>query len=341
MKPLQRGLAPLLWFCGACFGQASLLSDYADAVRQSKQMHDKGDLEGVIRTLTPWVEKVPDRAEAQHLLGLALYRKQNLAGAIQHLTMALKSESENSPAGKQTIETLAMAYYFSNRWKDALPLLETAAAWNAGDTYFLYALAMAHVYGENWEAATRTFARLFDLPPDSPQALLLTSHFAAREKFAEAAHKLILEAQTKRPDLPDINYRLGLIALANGALAEAARRLEKELAANPIHPMALHYLGDIHIRQGKLDEAVKSLQRAIWLNLRSTESYVLIASAYTQQGKHLEAEQALQRALELAPQNYEARFLLARVYHKTNRPELARKEMAIASKLRAESEARR
>ena len=38
---------------------------------------------------------------------------------------------------------------------------------------------------------------------------------------------------------------------------------------------------------------------------------------------------------------YEAHFQLARVYHKTNRPELAKKEMEIASKLRAESDGRR
>jgi Tfp pilus assembly protein PilF len=45
-------------------------------------------------------------------------------------------------------------------------------------------------------------------------------------------------------------------------------------------------------------------------------------------------------ARELAPQSYEAHFLLARIYHKTNRPELAKKEMEIANKLR-ETEVKR
>jgi tetratricopeptide (TPR) repeat protein len=301
-------------------------------------MRARGDVDGVVRTLTPWVEKYPDRVEAQHALGLAYYQQNNFPGAIRHLSAALKLEPENSSAWKQTVETLGMAYFFSNRAQEALPLLEKAVAWNSGDTYFLYALAMTYVYARDRDNARRTFARLFDIPPDSAQAFVLAAHFLVREKFVAEGEELILEAQKKRPDLPDVSYRLALIALTNGALPEATKYLEKELAVNPLHPMAWHYLGDIHIRLGKLDQAVAALQRSIWLNLRSTESYILIAKAYTEQGKLFEAEQALARALELAPQNYEAHFSLSRIYHKTNRPELAKKEIAIANKLRSESE---
>lgn len=304
-------------------------------------MRARGDLEGVIRSLTPWVERYADGAEAQHALGLAYYQQNNLAGAIRHLSAALKLERENSPSWKQTVETLAMAYYFSNRTQDALPLLEKAVIWNPKDSYFLYALAMTYVYARDRDGAKQTFARLFNISPDSPQASVLTAHFLVRENFVAEGEELIREAQKKRPDLPDINYRLGLIALTNGTLSEAIIYLEKELATNPMHPMAWHYLGDIYVRLDKLDQAITALQRSIWLNLRATESYVLIATAYTQQEKYLEAEQALKRALELAPQSYEAHFLLARIYHKTSRPELAKKEIEIANKLRTESDAKR
>ena len=323
----------------ACLAQTPAASVHDKAVISAKEAHAKSDLDGVIRILSPLAERHPDRAEIQHLLGIAYYQRRDLADAIRHLSAALKLETENSAPWMQTVETLAMAYYFSNRLTDALPLLEKAAASNSGDTYFLYALAMAYAYSRDLNSARRTFGRLFDVPPDAPQAFLLTAHFLAREKLDIEAEKLILEAQKKRPDLPDINYRLGMIALTNGNLVEALKHLEKELAANPLHPMVWHYLGDIYIRQGKFDEATKSLQRAIWLNLRSTESYILIGKAYAHQSKYFEAEEALKRAVGLAPQSYEARFLLARVYQKTNRLELAKQEMAIANKLRAQSAA--
>jgi len=337
MRPPGRGLGVIFWSCCAVLAQGPPAAEYGNAVKQAENMRARGDLDGVIRTLLPWVEKHPGRAEAQHALGVAYHQRNDFAGAIRHLSAALKLEPETSAARNQTVETLAMAYYFSNRSQEALPLLEKAVASNPGDTYFLYALAMSHVNVRDWNAARRAFARLFDIPPDGAEALVLTADFLVREKLPAEAEKLILEAQKKRPDLPDINYRLALIALTNGALPEALTRLKRQLAANPMHPMSWHYLGYVYARQAKLDEAVQSLQRSIWLNLRSTESYVLIAEAYTQQAKYLEAEQALQRALELAPQNYEARFLLARIYHKTNRPALAAQEMAVANKLRAES----
>lgn len=76
-----------------------------------------------------------------------------------------------------------MAYYFSNRSAEALPLLQQAVATNPGDTYFGYALDMAYVYAHDWG---RTLARLFYVPPDSPEALVPTSDFLIREKFSAA-----------------------------------------------------------------------------------------------------------------------------------------------------------
>ncbi len=326
------------WCCTLCFAQVP--AEYRGALKKAEEMQTRGDLDGVIRTLTPWIEKYPDGAESQHALGLAHYQRNDFPSAIRHLSAALALEPESSAPWRQTVETLAMAYFFSNRTGDALPLLRKAVAWKPEDTYLLYALAMTYTYARDRDGARRTFARLFDIPPDSPQAFVLAAHFLVRENFVAEGEELIREAQKARPDLPDINYRLGLIALTNGALAEATKYLERELQTNPMHPMAWHYLGDIFIRLGKLDRAILALQRSIWLNLQATESYILIANAYTQQGKHFEAEQALKRAVELAPQSYEAHFLLARIYHKTNRPELAKEEIDVANKLRAKREAR-
>ncbi len=336
----QRSLLPILWVV-VCWGQTPAALDYPGALEQARKLQAAGDPGAVVRLLTPWIEKHPDRAEARHLLGVANFQQQNYPDALRHLSVALKLEPEKSPAWKQTVETLAMAYYFSNRAQDALPLFEKVTTWNPGDTYFGYARAMTQVYARDLEAARRSLAGLFDLAPDSPEALVLTADFLFREKFLAEAEKLVLEAQKKRPDLPNLHYRLALIALTNGALAEAVKHLERELARDPTHPMVWHYLGLVHNRQGKPDQAVRFLQRSIWLNLRSLESYLQIAEAYSQQGKYLEAEQALQRAIDLAPQNYEAHFSLARIYYKTNRPELAKQEMAIANQLRTDSEAKR
>lgn len=336
---LSTALGAVLSCVGIARAQTAL-PEYAAALKKAEELRAAGDLDGVIRTLRPWVESDPDRAEAQRALGLAYHDKSDFAGAIRHLSAALKLEKEGSPEWKVTVETLGMAYYFANRVREARPLLERVVAWNSADTYFRYALAIACVYMRDLDAARRTFAELFQIPPESAQAYLLTSHFAVRENLVAEGAELVRKAQEMEPRLPDVNFRLGLIALTNGALDDAVKYLRAELQANPLHPMAWHYLGDVYLRTGKADQAITALQRSIWLNLRATESYLLIASAYTQQGKHVEAEQALRRAVDLQPQSYEAHFQLARLYHKTNRPELAKKEMEIANRIRAQGDAR-
>jgi superkiller protein 3 len=227
-----------------------------------------------------------------------------------------------------------MAYYFSNRAKDALPLLEMASGWTQGNTNFSYTLAMVYLATHDRDNARRCFARIFRVPEESPQAFILAADLMSQEKYVDDSEAMILEALKKKPDLPLVNYKLGLIALTRGKFSEAANHMLKELETNPGHSNAWHYLGDAYLKMGKIDEAAEPLQRAIWLNLESTKSYILLASVYAQQNRLFVAENTLKRAVDMEPRNYEAHFQLARIYYKTNRPELAKKEMARANELR-------
>lgn len=307
---------------------------YQNALIQAEKLFEQGDVDGVIRLLGPWADKNPKLAEAQHGLGLAYYRKPDFPNAIRHLSMAFRLEPENSDAWRQTVEILAMAYYFSNRAKDALPLLEMASGWVKDNTNYQYTLAMAYLATHNRENARRTFARIFGLEPDSAPAYILAADLMSQEKYVDDSEAMILAALKIQPNLPLVSYKLGLIALTRGRYEETAKHMLKELESNPGHSNAWHYLGDAYIRLGKLDEAVVPLQRAIWLNLQSTRSYLLLAQVYSQQERHFVAENTLKRVIDMEPRNYEAHFQLARIYHKTNRPELAKKEITIATEIK-------
>ena len=333
---LAAGLFTLLTlFSRTAPAQAAPTSEYSKALAQAEQLFAKGDQDGVIRLLAPWVAKDPKLAEAQHGLGLAYYQKPDFPNAIRHLSMAFRLEAESSAVWRQTVEILAMAYYFSNRAKDALPLLEMASAWTKDNTNFEYTLAMAYLATHDRVNARRTFARIFGLAPDTPAAYILAADLMSQEKYVDDSEAMILEALKLQPSLPLISYKLGLIALTRGRYEEAAKHMLKELETNPGHSNAWHYLGDAQVRLGKLDDAVVPLQRAIWLNLQSTRSYLLLATVYAQQERYFVAENTLKRVIDMEPRNYEAHFQLARIYHKTNRAEMAQKEMAVANELRA------
>jgi predicted Zn-dependent protease len=313
---------------------------YAQALDQAEQLFEKGEMDAVIAKLSPWAEKQAGR-EAYHGLGLAYYQKKDFVSAIRNLSAALKLEPENSAVWKQTVEFLGMSYYFNNRPNDALPLLVKAVEGNPQKTDLRYTLAMCYVNVSDLDNARRNFAELFGVPSSSPQAFLLAADMALQEKHGADAEHQILEAKKRQLGLPELNYRLALVAMERGDYQKAVELLKKELAANPSHPTAWYLLGNAYVQSGKLDEAVAPLQRSIWLNLRSVASYVLLANVCLQQGNFPAAENALQRALEMDPQNYEAHFLLARVYYKTNRIEDAKAHMAIAEKTRGLPETKR
>ena len=82
--------------------------------------------------LSPWADKFPNLTDLQHGLGLAYYQQQNFPAAIRRRNLALKNEKQDSPAWRQTVQILGMAYYFSRRWTEVAPLLEKACAWSLG-----------------------------------------------------------------------------------------------------------------------------------------------------------------------------------------------------------------
>ena len=334
MRLAMWATALLLAVSGPALAQKPGVGEYEAALDRAEQLFSKGDVDGVIRELKPWVDRDATLAAAQHGLGLAYYRKPDFVGAIRHLSVALSLEPENSPQWKQTVEILAMAYYFSNRAQDALPLLEKAVTWAQGDTNISYTLAMAYLATHDGPNTRRSFAKLFGIDAESPQAYVLAADLMSQENYVDDAEAMIRAALEKRPDLPLVAYKLGLIALTRGRFEQAAKHFRNELVTNPGHSNAWHYLGDAYFRLGRFAEAVKPLQRAIWLNLRSARSYVLLANVYSQQERYFVAENTLKRAIDMDSRNYEAHFQLARIYHKTNRPALAKKQMAVADELR-------
>lgn len=309
-------------------------NESAEALVEAGKLFASGNFAGVIETLAPLAEKFPNLAEVQHGLGLAFYQQQKFAEAIQHLSLSLKNEQEDSNAWRQTVEILGMSRYYNHDWREAVPLLARANSWSPHNDTLLYALAMSYLYSHDRENARGTFARLFGVPPDSSRALMLAADLMYQEELADDAELLYLEVRKQWPETPDVQFKLGLVALTRRDYAAVVEHMKAELTRDPVHPLAWQFLGDALFKAGKTSEAIDALQRAIWLNGRSAKLFVMLAQAYLEQGQLAIAESSLSHALALEPQNYEANFLLAKLYFKTNRPDLAKQRMSVAESLR-------
>src|SRR5712691_241277 len=337
---LSKGTSVFLIFLllpGALRCQPAPRADFNQALSEAGKFFEDGDFAAVIQRLSPWVKKYPNDAELNHGLGLAYYQQQDFAATIRHLSSALQHEEKDSGPWRQSTEILGMAYYFSNRWPDAARLLAAASAWSPANSTLSYSLAMSYLYSHDREHACETISKLFGVGAATADAAMLTADLAYQEMDGDDAEALYLEVLKKRPDFPRIHYKLGLIAISNRDYAAAIDHMKAELARNVSDSLAWHYLGEALAKLEKHDDAVEALQRAIWLNSTSVRSYVALGQVYSEQGKFAIAESSLKRALAIEPQNYQANYLLSRLYFKTNRPELAKQQMAITEKLRKPS----
>ena len=322
----------------AALGQSPDFSRYAEDLRTADKLLSEGNFAGVIDRLQEWPERLPDRPEARHFLGLAHYRLRNFAAAAEHLSAALQREEKGAAAWRQTVEVLGAAYYFESRWREAQPLLEMAVGWRPDDSELLYTLAMSYMHSGRSERARTAFAKLFGVAPNAPQAYALAAELMLQESLFDDAEALILEALNRQPDLPEAAYELGAIAFRKGDYRRALELLQSELERNPGHAPAWHSLGKARLAAGEQTEAVGALKRSIWLDKRSFASYLLLARIYIDQGALELANDTVWRAIEIQPRSYEAHFLQSRIYYKRGEADLAKRQMKIAERLRRETQ---
>ena len=315
-------------------GQSQEISQYASDLRQADALLSEGDFEGVVETLQRWPERLPDRPEAHHFLGLAHYRLRNFSEAVQHLAAALEREEPESAPWKQTVEILGVAYFFEGRWQEAEPLLEQASGWKPHDSELLYTLAMTYVRSGRENQARVPFSKIFQVDPASPQAFALTAELLLQENRLNDAEALLLKARELQPDLPGVNYALGVIELRRGDYAKASALLRQDLANDVQRADAWHSMGEALLGLGKEAESVEALKRAVWLDPRSSGSYILLAKIYIDQGLMELAEDTVRRVIEVRPHSYEAHFLQSRIYYKTGRGDRAREHLGIAEEIR-------
>ena len=329
-----RLLALLVCTGHSVFGQSPEFSSYARDVRAADALLSQGDFAGVILRLESWPGKLPDRAEAQHFLGLAHYRLRQFEPAIRYLSHAMKLERPESAEWKQTVEILGAAYYFEGRWQDAEPLLKQAASWRPEDSELQYTLGMTYAQLGRRDSARHAFSNAFRVDPASPQAFALSAELMLQQNQLRDAAALLGEALARKPDLPGAASRLGAIAVRQGEYGRALELLKDELDRNPQDADGWHSLGEALLGLGRQSEAIEALKRAAWLNTGAAATYTLLAKIYIGLNQLGLAENTLARALQVEPRSYEAHFLQSRIYYKTGRTDLARKQLAIAERLR-------
>ena len=302
---------------------------------QARKLLQQGRYDEAVSQLSDLAVKNPTRKGLSFELGTAYYQKGDYIKAIDPLKRALTEDPEN----KEAIQLLGLSYYLSGRPAEAIPQLEKAQAWfPRANVDASYILGLCYIQTKDYPQARKSFARMFEVPPDSAASYLFTARMLLRQEFDPIAEQYAQKAIALDPKLPLAHFFLGELHLYKSRILEAIGDFQQELAINPGHAPTYYKLADAYSRVQKFDEAERLLQRSIWLDATSTGPYILMGKVLEKKGEAELAVRALQHALGMDPNNSVAHHLLGQAYRDMGRNEDAERELQIAEKLQESSD---
>lgn len=301
------------------------------ALVQADSLLSQGKPEEALTLLNELAAKDPKAPGLEVRFGKACFQSKRFPQAILHLKAAL----QENPDDLESTQLLALTYYASGDFQQALPLLEKLGPQlpknNADGPYLL---GTCYIMTQRWDDARKTFAEMFSVPPDSSMAYLMFGKILIRQRMEERAIPVIEKALQMDPRLPMAHFLLGEIDLFKKNPQGAVNEFQKELAINPTVWLVYWRLGDAYVQLEKYDEAEKVLKEAIWLNEWSSGAYILLGEIALKRGDSGIAAGFLERALKLDPQNYWVHYFLAKAYHNLGRTAEATQHFEISKSLR-------
>ena len=263
-----------------------------------------------------------------HQAALAAYKQHKLDEAVARFTEALKTEQPGSAEYDESVLLLGQSLFLESKFADAIPWLEKAAAGKSPTPEASYMLGNAYILTQQNDKAVTAFAQLFQVPPASAAAHLMTARMMLHHDVEQEAAKQVKLAIDIDPRIPEAHFVLGEIAIGHADIDEAIAELKKELEINPAYAMAYYRLGDAYSRREMWDEAMSPLERSVWLNPNYSGPFILLGKGYLKRKEFANAEGVLQHALALDPQNLSAHYLLAQTLMQLGKQDDAKKELA-------------
>jgi len=264
-------------------------------------------------------------------IGIANFRSRNFFKA----TEAFEKYLQASPDSLQARQLLGLSLVEIGRDADAIRYLESSLAAAPEDPSVLYALGLAYLRGRRPELF-QVIERLEKLPAGVPAAHFLRGQFHLMYEDYQKATSEFLEARTLNPDLPRLDYSLGLAHLKNQLYQDAIQCFTSELKRYPEDFSSHFYIAYTHEAAGNIGEAELWLGKAMKFEPDSPAAQALLGRIRMKQGRDQEALSALESSTRRNPQDTETRYVLARLYQKLGRREEAAKEFAEVQRLKTE-----
>jgi tetratricopeptide (TPR) repeat protein len=314
---------------------------------EAREASENGQPQQAIALLRSVLEREPEHAEANFLLGAALVASGDSSLAIPRLRRALESEAYAEEAGV----LLATAFFASQNFEESSAAAGRVLEKRPAHPGALRVRANARLRVGDAAGCVEDAALLAQATPDDPQAFILSGTCLAAAGRMDEAERAFLSAQQAVPEGDALLRGNACGALAHfydSQLRDAERaeaRYDACLETDPAHAALLQAAAAFYERSGKPEKGHAALGHAIeaapddlglrraWAVLRVHEgaadealaelesvarrldsalAWSLLASFYKEQGDAASAAAALENALERTPgDSGPVRFALA------------------------------
>ena len=139
---------------------------------------------------------------------------------------------------------------------------------------------------------------------------------------AEADRLAVLLARGT-PESAEVWHELGLHAVRQEKLRDAAVLIERAMAVNPEHPLYPRNLCEIQRRLGQFDAALQAGHKAVQLAPNDADAHFNLALVFTQSNRPKAAIGSYEAAVRLRPAHAQAWNNLGVLYRQTKQPEAA------------------
>jgi tetratricopeptide (TPR) repeat protein len=312
-------------------------------LRLGKIYSARSDYQLAVTTLEAAQRYRSNSSEPLVELAIAYFSAEQYEKALVPASKALVID----PSSAGAHQMLGKTYFMLGNLEKAIAELESAAKLAPDDIDVAYTLGIAHLRNRQPDKAKQLYDSLIKTFGEQPQFHVLIGRAYRQSGLLPDAIAEFKKAIALDPSFPRAHYYLGITYLLDEGQSRTREALEEfkvEVAANPDEFFANYYLGVVYNFQRQWDLAITSLQKASIVQPNNPDPYFQLAQAYQELNNHEKAIEVLRKTIALNPhlahnkgQVTTAHHRLAQSLIKTGQAEAGRKELQVASDLKAEA----
>jgi tetratricopeptide (TPR) repeat protein len=213
-----------------------------------------------IQSVSAYVQRQPDWAEGQALLGRIALQGGKSAQAQKFYENALKLNPKLTTA----MLGIADASIAQKNFALARSTMEQITTSNPDNAPARVKLAQLYEQNSDWAKATTQYEAALKLEPKLALAKNnLAWLYSQHSGNLDLALKLAQEAKEAAPDDPHVSDTLGYILIQKGAYDSAIQHLNLAVSKDPNEPAYRYHIGLAYLKAGQLTQAKTNLQAAL------------------------------------------------------------------------------